>query len=299
MGQKNWEENLKLRPSHKLKSLQSSKGHFKILGSPCDLGVIRNGGKRGTKHGPAALLNSFNSLVAPKTATGYQYSEFLPDSSDPDNFEEIQKNECHYFEGLINTSDETKRLVHLGGGHDHIYPLARALAKKFGPLIILNIDAHLDTRPDKANHSGTPFRQLQNEIDLKLIQIGIHQFANERENFEGMGSMEVLPEHSLTQLEKTFQTISKDYSDRLLILSVDCDGLDASFMPAVSAPNHKGLSQQDFAIILKKCKEFWLHSSKPEVLGLYEYNPIFDGLSQSSARYLAGQMYDFFYGENS
>ncbi len=297
MGQNDWEDNLKERPSKKLKGLQSTNSPLLILGSPCDLGVIRNGGKRGAKHGPAALMASFQSLVAPNDESTYDYQEFNPRNNDPNQFEKIQTDECQNFETLINIDDHAQKILHLGGGHDHIYPLASTLAKTFGPLLILNIDAHLDTRPDEVVHSGTPFRQIQNSSDLKLYQIGIHSFANGPENYEGMGTMEVLPPKPPAELDQDLTKILKANQDRLLILSVDCDGLDASFMPAVSAPNHYGLSQEHFEVILKRCQAFWSNSTRPQVMGLYEFNPIYDGLPQSCARYLAGQMYKFFYGE--
>ena len=66
-------------------------------------------------------------------------------------------------ESVINfASFKGKKIFHLGGGHDHIYPLLMSLEKtqNYKHLKVLNLDAHLDTRTDEFAHSGTPFRQF-------------------------------------------------------------------------------------------------------------------------------------------
>ena len=195
---------------------------------------------------------------------------------------------------------ETKgsALLHLGGGHDHVYPFAKALGEHHKAIIVINIDAHLDTRPDGEIHSGTPFRQLHQSLKgkLHLLQVGIHSFANGEGNYKEMGSMEVLKEFSIEEITKWIHSakLAENIDDTPLLLSVDCDGLDASFMPAVSAPNHRGLSQEQFHQVFKACQDYWRTSKAPRAFGLYEFNPLFDNLSQQSARYLASYMHDFF-----
>ncbi len=306
-----WERNLKERgptrvaANSKLLALATGrKSESIILSSPCDQGVVRNGGKRGAKHGPKALLAPFLTMVAPeglsKEQASFEVFEKLPSSKSPQDFDTLQREELEAFkEALSITAAPLKKVLHLGGGHDHIYPLACAL-KERGPLVIINIDAHLDTRPDKLHHSGTPFRQLLKESDdATLYQIGIHNFANGKANYDGLDSMEVLPwtsEMSPSDIEALIKDKLVAHKDATLILSVDCDGLDASYMPAVSAPNHNGLPANQFHAILKACQDFWSQSNAPAALGLYEFNPLFDQLSQGAARFLAQVMYRFFYG---
>lgn len=314
-----WEKNLKergpkrlaqtcslLKGPEDLKKVESENFIFK---SPCDLGVIRNGGKRGAKHGPQAIMAPFLSMVAPQSKKDCAnlaptvYSE-MPTSSRPEDFDKVQANELNSFHKLFGESSASlKKLCHIGGGHDHVYPLGAALQQSHGPLVIINIDAHLDTRPDTIHHSGTPFRQLLNEggKDLTLLQLGIHNFANGKPNYENLPQMEVIPwslKTSPHDIKATLKEKLKVHADKeaTLVLSVDCDGLDASYMPAVSAPNHSGLSQEQFLAILEACSEYWSQSSRPQVLGLYEFNPIYDNLAQAAARFMAQVMYRFFYG---
>jgi formiminoglutamase len=294
-----WEMNLQNRPAQKLKTCLKKESQRVIYQCPCDLGVIRNGGKRGAKHGPSALLAPFLVLNAPHNEDfDFSTATFKAPSPKPEDFEVVQKEECQFFESELKRDLSGNRLIHLGGGHDHVYPFARALALKHSSLMVINIDAHLDTRPDQDPHSGTPFRQLYNEFagKIHLLQVGIHNFANGKENYDKMGSMEVLKEFSKEEILKwiTSVKLAENIEDTPLLLSVDCDGLDASYMPAVSAPNHRGLSQRQFHEVLEACHTYWKESSAPRALGLYEFNPLFDNLSQQSARYLASYMYEFF-----
>ena len=47
-------------------------------------------------------------------------------------------------------------------------------------ILIINFDAHCDTRVDDRSHSGTPFRDFDGvaKKPFHLIQIGIHEYAN-------------------------------------------------------------------------------------------------------------------------
>lgn len=311
-----WEKNLKERGPERIKKFLSFKSaqsdsdklgsEYIIFNSPCDLGVIRNGGKRGAKHGPAALMAPFQGMVAPKGLNDLKGPLSVltetPPSQNPQDFDEVQGHELSSFQKLFKeNANDIKKLCHIGGGHDHAYPLGAAMQQIVGPVVILNIDAHLDTRPDDLHHSGTPFRQLLKEGGKKmtLIQLGIHNFANGKSNYKDLEQMEVLPwspETSAKEMREQITEALTPHKEATLFLSIDCDGLDASFMPAVSAPNHLGLNQRQFHGVLEACSEFWAQSSKPQVLGLYEFNPLFDNLSQAAARYMAQVMYRFFFG---
>ena len=164
--------------------------------------------------------------------------------------------------------------------------------------MIINLDAHLDTRTDEAPNSGTPFRQLANEFDgeLEIIQLGIHDFAN------SLSTMSHLP--NCREVVATYEDVrvgTKDFSktekflarvipfqkETTYIFSLDADVIEAGIMEGVSAVNHRGLPYdfiEDvllYAIDELKCQHF----------GLFEYNPVYDNLSQKGARALAALIY--------
>lgn len=280
--------------------IETIRAHDNVLFTgPCDLGVMRNGGKAGAKHAPQALLAAFQKMVAfhPAKKIGF-FQTSQTQTSQIEQFPSLQQREKEELKNTLPSKNILKKVAHLGGGHDHIYPLVAAYLDQYPKekVLILNIDAHLDTRRDQEVHSGTPFRQLHGEYKdrVHLSQLGIHHFANHPQNFEDMGNMEVLPYNGHQHFKEELTKIFTLHRDRTLVLSLDCDGLDASFMSAVSAPNHRGLSQEDFQEVLETCFSFWKTSDKPAIYGLYEYNPLFDDLTTKGARYLVGTLYNFF-----
>lgn len=293
-----WEQNLKERKKTTVGQLLQESSNEVILQSPFDFGVIRNGGRRGARHAPASLLNPFLKMATHQKISLSLKKPIDSMGEDLENFDHFQEREVSQFTTLLG--QPYKRILHLGGGHDHVYPFVKAISEnlptKDQKVIIINIDAHLDTRADGINHSGTPFRQIFREIENKveIYQIGIHPYANIPENYQDMGEMKFFEVSELSIFLKLLNERTQNSKD-LLLLSLDCDGLDASIMPAVSAPNHSGLNKVEFQSILTFCQDYWLRSQTPHLYGVYEYNPLYDDLAGSSARLLASSFYQFFF----
>jgi len=279
----NWESNLKTRYSHKNTDLFDITADRKVsfLTSPSDQGVMRNGGRLGAKHAPACLLHHFKNLNTALKETCFKVKQVTSPKIENIDFANSQEKQ----EQLIakNLSTHT---FHLGGGHDHVFPFASALIKKHGLLNIINIDAHLDTRNDHVYHSGTPFRQLYEKFPgaFELHQVGIQNVANTQSNFEDV-------EMSITGVNdlKTSNYKLAFKKKAPLLFSIDCDGLDGSFMSAVSAHNPRGISQLTFESILCEVKKYW-EETNYTYCGFYEFNPLFDNLAASSAKYIAHQI---------
>ena len=298
----NWKENLKLRRKTKKFTPSNKESQKIILQSPFDFGVIRNGGRRGTKYAPEAILASLYKLTNIEDYSISLKPPLYPPEKDLlSEFDYFQNIEMEHFKKCIIQSPES--LVHLGGGHDHIYPLLLSLLSRLfqssKKIVILNIDAHLDTRNDSINHSGTPFRQIhhhlnKNSKDFVIYQYGIHTYANHETSFEDMENMKVIYYENSIQGKLSENLKKHQEAGDFLFLSLDCDGLDGSFMSAVSAPNHNGLSKQEFNIILENCLDYWSSTGTPRLYGIYEYNPLYDDNAGTSARYLASTIHRFF-----
>ena len=74
------------------------------------------------------------------------------------------------------------KMVSLGGDHSITYPLLKAHAKKYGPITLIQFDAHCDTWADdgKRFDHGTMFARAANEgiIDVtKSTQIGLRTYC--------------------------------------------------------------------------------------------------------------------------
>ncbi|MBI2522071.1 MAG: arginase family protein [Bdellovibrio sp.] len=265
--------------------------HF--LTSSCDEGVVRNGGRRGSSYGPQAILNSFKGLIAPAGDYCFHTSELC---SDAPNFELKQERSYQKWMSLLPQLQQSRfPFVHLGGGHDHIYPLLRTLDSIPARINIFNVDAHTDTRSDTWDHSGTPFRQFAKRASNSFIlyQYGLHPYANPSTNFIPLGKGQMhLEWHTETRPVQT--DYFKKYFDQceIAIFSLDADALDSSVMEAVSAVNPDGLEKRELRCMVDAFK---LSPAPLKVFGIYEYNPLFDNLSQKGQRYLASIIYNLFF----
>lgn len=281
-------------------------GDILFLKSPSDIGVCRNGGRRGTCFGPKALLAPLLACTLPadhlSSIPKIQMATVSCPKAEEKSFPEGQ----NFSISKISQSIENfsgKTIFHLGGGHDHIYPLLTALEKTmdYQHLKVLNLDAHLDTRIDNFAHSGTPFRQFSEKTkrDFTLYQLGIHPYSNGATNYDALpnGKMEILtPQGTQGITQRTLDILKKKIKlkpEDLLVLSLDCDVLHASFMEGVSAVNHNGMELETLESIF-----YWYKKTikqQTSLIGIYEYNPIFDNLSQKGARSMASVIYHYMF----
>ncbi|WP_127717402.1 arginase family protein [Halobacteriovorax sp. HLS] len=270
-----------------------------ILLSECDYGVIRNGGRRGSNYGPKSILANLRKMCAHKVNT--ISVESIRSKTCEENFNAQQLEDTQKISQALQ-SFSSKNIWHLGGGHDHIYPLLKSIEKDNDKICIINIDAHLDTRIDELYHSGTPFRQFSNETNCEVIlyQLGIHKFANVQQNYEPLkrGSMKVYTPLQIQKESSNFTNMNSFLDKEIVIpdgftviLSLDCDAIDSSSMEAVSAVNHDGLSLNTIRSIFS-----WYFSLAQErnYVGIYEYNPLFDNLSSKGARAVSSLMENYF-----
>jgi formiminoglutamase len=264
-----------------------------FLKSSSDIGVIRNGGRNGARFAPQSFLATFKKFASNETIKNFQFLE--REVSDVDE-EKVDFNKAQFKEAqrisLLLKEHPQARVCHLGGGHDHIYPLLVALSDTYSKVIVINIDAHADTRTDENHHSGTPFRRFSQDFagNFKIYQIGLHPFANTSSTLSSLekGDSHITWRDGLEelQLEKLFKEISQEIDEKtLVVFSLDADALLGSEVPGVSAVNPDGLTQRELSCIWEYYGKLPLNHAP--ILGIYELNPIYDTLASISMRTLA------------
>ena len=145
------------------------------------------------------------------------------------------------------------QLFTLGGDHFVTYPLLKAHAAKFGPLALIQFDAHQDTWPDKpgAISHGTFVKRAVAEglIDpAHSIQIGIRTQAPETcgidiitaADFDDLG------------VDGVATKIVERVGDARAYLTFDIDCLDPAFAPGTGTPVAGGLSSRESLAILRR-----------------------------------------------
>ena len=141
----------------------------------------------------------------------------------------------------------------LGGDHFISFPILRAYAEKYGPLSLLQFDAHSDTWPDddmeRIDH-GTMFYKA---VKLGLIdpatsvQVGIR---TENADTLGFNIIDARTVHEIGP-QATAAKIKQITGPRPTYVSFDIDCLDPAYAPGTGTPVWGGLNSAQAAIILR------------------------------------------------
>jgi agmatinase len=147
-------------------------------------------------------------------------------------------------------------VLSLGGDHYVTFPILRAFAEKFGPIALVQFDAHSDTWPDddmnRVDH-GTMFYKAVKEgliIPNKSVQIGIRT----QNDFDaGLHVIDAPRVHEQTTTNTAAQ-IKDIVGDHPVYLTFDIDCLDPAFAPGTGTPVWGGLSSAQAAGILRNIR---------------------------------------------
>lgn len=135
----------------------------------------------------------------------------------------------------------------IGGDDSTPIPFIKAFADQ-GPLTILQIDAHIDWRQERYGEtlgfSSTMRRASEMAHVAKIIQVGMRGMGSARE--QEVRDAEAWGARLITAADIHLRGIglALDHIDRdaPLLITLDCDGLDWSIMPAVAYPTTGGLT---------------------------------------------------------
>ncbi|MEO1639387.1 MAG: agmatinase [Pseudomonadota bacterium] len=143
--------------------------------------------------------------------------------------------------------------VTLGGDHFITLPILRAYAEKYGPLAVIQFDAHSDLWPDdnmdRIDHGTFMYKAVKlGLIDVaRSIQIGIR---TECEDYLGIPYIDARACHEKGSAWVTEQ-IKARVGDHPTYLTFDIDALDPAFAPGTGTPVWGGLATWQAAGILR------------------------------------------------
>jgi len=174
--------------------------------------------------------------------------------------------------------------VILGGDHSITVPVVRAL-RKYKPLHIVHLDAHLDYNDSIEGvllANGSPMKRIS-EFDFigEMIQIGMRGIRAREDAYNDSMSrgnkIVTMRDFRRLGVEKVIQRIPKGN----LYITIDIDVLDPSIAPGTSSPEFDGMTYREMKGLLAGI------ASRGKVVGfdLVEVNPYLDtaGLTQSAA----------------
>jgi len=185
----------------------------------------------------------------------------------------------------------------IGGDHSISLPILRALAKRHGPLGLVQFDAHLDTWDEyfggKYFH-GTPFRRAIEErlIDgRRFVQVGIRGPMYGEEDFEfhaehgiTMLDIEQVKERGVTwTIERVRSVLTGP-----VYMTFDIDSVDPAFAPGTGTPEVGGLTSHEAQKLVRGLAGLRLVGGD-----IVEVSPVFDGPGQITALLAANLMFEF------
>jgi guanidinobutyrase len=169
----------------------------------------------------------------------------------------------------------------IGGDHAITYPILQAIAKKYGPVALVHIDAHADVNDtmfgERVAH-GTQFRRAFEEglVDPhKTFQIGLRATGYSPDDFNWSrrsGYTVVTAEECWDRsLAPLMETIRDKIGRTKTYVTFDVDGLDPSVAPGTGTPEMGGLTSRQGLQIIRGCRGL-------DVVGadVVEVAPIYD-----------------------
>ena len=185
----------------------------------------------------------------------------------------------------------------LGGDHSITLAELRVLARRHGPLALVQLDAHGDTWDEyfgQRYFHGTTFKRAQEEglIDpAASVQAGLRGSLYGAEDIESAREMgfAVLPCDALRTLGPGgFASLVRErIGRRPVFVSFDVDVLDPAFAPGTGTPEVGGLSTAEALAFLRALRGIRLVGAD-----VVEVSPPYDGPGQQTALAAANVAYE-------
>lgn len=252
-----------------------------VTGVPFDLSVSN---RPGTRFGPEAIR---------KASAQHSWGPVWPWKFDPfDTLAAIDFGDCAFDWGtpseiptcierhIANIISRGASSLVLGGDHFTTYPALKAYAAKYGPMGLIQFDAHRDVEPDEGGRidHGSMFNYAVRDgiIDPeRTIQIGIRTCFEGEETY-GMKIVYADEVHAASASD--IAAMIKDrVGDGPSYLTFDIDCLDPSTAPGTGTPVPGGLSSYQALAIIRELKGL-------DILGMdvVEVSPPFDHAEMTS-----------------
>jgi len=141
----------------------------------------------------------------------------------------------------------------LGGDHYISFPILKAYAEKYGPISLLQFDAHSDTWVDddmsRVDHGTMFYKAVKSGIvdPKRSVQVGIRTTNADTLGVTVIDAREVHERGPQAAVEK----IKAVLGDHPTYLTFDIDALDPSYAPGTGTPVWGGLTSAQVAIMMR------------------------------------------------
>jgi agmatinase len=259
-----------------------------VYGIPFDTAMSY---RTGARFGPEAI-RSMSALIRPyhpvhnvnvvETLSIVDYGDLPVSPGD------TERTYAQVEEGLAVLVDAGVFPVALGGDHSITLPELRVLAKRHGPLALVQLDAHADTWEQYFGQKyfhGTTFKRAveENLLDATAsVQAGMRgsvYAASDLGTARELG-FTVIESEDLRSLgpEPYGALVREKVGERPVFLSFDIDFLDPAFAPGTGTPEIAGFSTAEAVTFLRALRGVTLAGCD-----VVEVSPGYDGPGQQTA----------------
>ncbi|MDE4303728.1 agmatinase [Phaeobacter gallaeciensis] len=225
-----------------------------VTGVPFDQAVTN---RPGTRLGPRAIREA-SLLQSPDAPYGWGFdplselaiADYGDLAFDYANVPAFPGTLQAHIKGILDSDTAS---VTLGGDHYISFPILKAYAEKYGPISLLQFDAHTDTWADddfsRVDHGTMFYKAVKSGIvdPATSVQVGIR---TTNEDTLGVNIIDAPTVHEIGPAE-TARRIKDILGDRPTYLTFDIDGLDPAYAPGTGTPVWGGLTSAQVARILR------------------------------------------------
>lgn len=225
-----------------------------VTGVPFDQAVTN---RPGTRLGPRAIREA-SSLQAPDAPYGWDFDvlsecaivDYGDLAFDYAKVSEFPAALTAHIKGILDAGAAS---VVLGGDHYITYPILKAYAEKYGPISLLQFDAHTDTWADddmdRIDHGTMFYKAVKTGVvdPGTSVQVGIR---TTNEDTLGVNIIDARLVHQQGP-EETVRQIKAILGDRPCYLTWDIDALDPAFAPGTGTPVWGGLTSSQAVMMLR------------------------------------------------
>jgi len=225
-----------------------------VIGVPFDQAVTN---RPGARLGPRQIREA-STLQAPDPPYGWpfdplselsivDYGDLAFDYADFSSFPGML---TRHISTMFNADVSS---VCLGGDHYISYPILKAYAQKFGPMSLIQFDAHTDTWVDdnasRMDHGTMFYKAIKDGLidPQRSVQVGIRTINPDTLGVKILDARWVHENGPHLTVERIRETIG----DCPAYLSFDIESLDPAFAPGTGTPVWGGLASWQVAAILR------------------------------------------------
>lgn len=225
-----------------------------VTGVPFDQAVTN---RPGTRLGPRAIRET-STLQAPDAPYGWPFDvlservivDYGDLAFDYANIPAFPDALTAHIRGILDAGAAS---VVLGGDHYISFPILKAYAEKYGPISLLQFDAHTDTWADddmgRVDHGTMFYKAVKSGIvdPATSVQVGIRTTNADTLGVNIIDAREVHekgPDAAVARIKDIL-------GDRPCYLSFDIDALDPAYAPGTGTPVWGGLTSAQAASMLR------------------------------------------------